>query len=52
MCPKLPDGEWLATGSRDAAARLWKVNDPTAEPIALHGHESDIEILAFSPDGE
>jgi len=35
----------------DGTARLWKVNDPTAQPIVLQGRGS-IDTLAFSPDGE
>jgi WD40 repeat protein/energy-coupling factor transporter ATP-binding protein EcfA2 len=46
-----PDGNWLATGSADTTARLWNMNNPSAEPIVLKGHEEGISTLAFSPDG-
>ena len=42
---------WLATGSWDASARLWDMQNPSADPIDLRGHVSIITALAFSPDG-
>jgi WD40 repeat protein len=41
----------LASGSRDAAVRLW---DPSTgkERGALAGHKGEVTALAFSPDGK
>src|SRR4029434_4320446 len=34
-----PDGQVLATASRDQTVRLWSLSNPTAEPRVLRGHE-------------
>ena len=50
-----PDSErnYLASGSVDATARLWDLNetDPVATSLVLPGHEEQIYKVAFSPDG-
>jgi WD40 repeat protein len=45
------DGKLLALGARDGTIRLWDVQRrrPIGQP--LHGHSSEVESLAFSPDG-
>ena len=43
--------QWLASGSLDATARLWKVTDPSAAPLILEGHRRNVSAVAFSPDG-
>ena len=45
-----PSGDWLATGSADRTARLWKPGLPASPPIVLHGHTGAITALAFSAD--
>ena len=46
-----PDGQVLATTSRDQTVRLWSLSNPTAEPRVLRGHEKEVIGVAFSPDG-
>jgi WD40 repeat protein len=48
-----PERNYLASGSIDATARLWDLNedDPAATVLVLPGHEEQIYKVAFSPDG-
>lgn len=44
-----PDGQFIATGSRDKTVKLWRRN---GELVAtLQGHEDLVYSVAFSPDG-
>jgi len=45
-----PDGQTLASGSRDSPIRLWRASDG-ALLRTLKGHTSDVNSVAFSPDG-
>ena len=45
-----PDGQLIATGSRDETAKLW---DAASGVVlrTLHGHAGTVADVAFSPDG-
>ncbi len=46
-----PDGERLATASKDGTVRVW--NAATAACLrTLRGHTSEVTSVAFSPDGQ
>ena len=47
-----PDGQSLASGSRDKTVRLWDLRQPAATPTVLRGHEDWVYSVAFSPDGQ
>jgi RNA polymerase sigma factor (sigma-70 family) len=46
-----PDGQALATGSKDGAAKLWDAATGR-ERKALDGHQDNVNAVAFSPDGK
>jgi WD40 repeat protein len=46
-----PDGQRLATASRDKTAKVWDAR--TGQELrALKGHTDDVTSVAFSPDGQ
>jgi hypothetical protein len=47
-----PDGKYLASSSKDRSIRLWDLASPGTPPTLLHGHEGEVEALAFSPDSK
>src|SRR5690242_13991092 len=46
-----PDGQFLATGSRDGLARLWECKSGK-ELRRFEGHRGDVRSVAYSPDGK
>lgn len=48
-CIFSPDGERIATGSKDGTVKLWSAE--TGQEIAHWGLESPVDSCAFSPDG-
>ncbi len=49
-----PDGEWIATGSDDKLARMWKIpsdDQPAEPPIIFEGHADRIEDIQILMDG-
>ncbi|MXV78148.1 WD40 repeat domain-containing protein [Candidatus Poribacteria bacterium] len=46
-----PDGETLASGSRDTTIRLWDTKT-TYHKVTLTGHSGSVTTLVFSPDGK
>ncbi|WP_250622763.1 WD40 repeat domain-containing protein [Pinirhizobacter soli] len=50
QCTFNHDGTLLASASSDYSARIWSV--PSMRLVALlRGHQDDVEMVAFSPDG-
>jgi eukaryotic-like serine/threonine-protein kinase len=45
-----PDGNWLASGSKDRHVRLWHLEE-RREPVVFTGHRDEVTAVAFSPDG-
>jgi WD40 repeat protein len=48
-----PDGEWLASGSADGTAILWRLAEVDHQVISttLRGHEDAVRALSMSTDG-
>jgi WD40 repeat protein len=45
------DGWRLASAGRDKTIRLWRLTNPVVPDMVLSGHWSDVNAVAFSPDG-
>jgi WD40 repeat protein len=45
-----PDGNFVASSSRDETIRLWNLE--TKEVYILGGHDNQVHSIAFSPDGQ
>ncbi|XP_078701769.1 denticleless protein homolog [Branchiostoma floridae x Branchiostoma belcheri] len=49
-CALSPCEEYLLSGSSDASAYIWKVNDPEACPWKLTGHRKEVTAVAWCQD--
>jgi WD40 repeat protein len=48
-----PDGQWIASGSRDETVRIWRVKDGVCTQIlAADEPTAMVHSVAFSPDGQ
>jgi WD40 repeat protein len=46
-----PNGERLASASKDKTLKLWNLSERKPE-ITLRGHNASVSLVAFSPDGK
>ncbi|MBN3319464.1 DTL protein, partial [Atractosteus spatula] len=44
-----PDDQFLASGSSDHNAYIWKISDPTFPPVMLQGHSQEVTSVAWCP---
>ncbi|XP_012676440.2 denticleless protein homolog [Clupea harengus] len=44
-----PDNQFLATGSSDHHAYIWKISEPTQAPMMLQGHSQEVTSVAWCP---
>ncbi len=47
-----PNGQTLASGSKDETVRLWSVVSREPQGAPLTGHKYGVESMSFSPDGQ
>ena len=49
-----PDGQYLASGTRDNTVKLWRVSESGSIQIVrtIRGHNSWVTSVVFSPDGQ
>ncbi|KAM3861045.1 denticleless protein homolog [Diretmus argenteus] len=44
-----PDDQFLASGSSDHQAYVWKISDPKHPPMMLQGHSQEVTSVAWCP---
>ncbi|XP_026174449.1 denticleless protein homolog [Mastacembelus armatus] len=44
-----PDDQFLASGSSDNHAYIWKISDPQCPPMMLQGHNEEVTSIAWCP---
>ncbi|XP_017311441.1 denticleless protein homolog isoform X2 [Ictalurus punctatus] len=44
-----PDDQFLASGSSDGNAYIWKISDPAQAPVMLQGHSQEVTSVTWSP---
>ncbi|KPP63132.1 hypothetical protein Z043_118634, partial [Scleropages formosus] len=44
-----PDNQFLASGSSDHDAYIWKISDPKSPPVMLQGHSQEVTSVAWCP---
>uniref|UniRef100_A0A672LT75 Denticleless protein homolog n=1 Tax=Sinocyclocheilus grahami TaxID=75366 RepID=A0A672LT75_SINGR len=44
-----PDDQFLASGSSDHHAYIWKISDPKRAPMMLQGHSQEVTSVAWCP---
>ncbi|KAG9344645.1 hypothetical protein JZ751_010330 [Albula glossodonta] len=44
-----PDDQFLASGSSDHQAYIWKISDPKCTPMMLQGHSQEVTSVAWCP---
>ncbi|XP_062857629.1 denticleless protein homolog [Trichomycterus rosablanca] len=44
-----PDDQFLASGSSDNHAHIWKISDPAQAPVMLQGHSQEVTSVTWSP---
>ncbi|KAF4082529.1 hypothetical protein AMELA_G00152550 [Ameiurus melas] len=44
-----PDDQFLASGSSDGHAYIWKISDPAQTPVMLQGHSQEVTSVTWSP---
>lgn len=43
-----PDGKYIASGSSDEAAYIWKTSQPGNPIVRLNGHRAEVATVAWS----
>ncbi|TNN76144.1 Denticleless [Liparis tanakae] len=44
-----PDDQFLASGSSDNNAYVWKISDPKQPPMMLQGHSEEVTSVSWCP---
>ncbi|XP_064603294.1 denticleless protein homolog [Liolophura sinensis] len=45
-----PDDQYIASGSSDQQAYIWKIGHPQESPVMLKGHSAEVTSVAWSPE--